>query len=119
MLKYNFKRLFNEKGITQPVGYLTKHGFTKQTAARIAAQRFKDIRVSQLEKVCLALNCTPNDIFEWLPDEKHKNTNHPLTKLIHTTVPEQVANLFKDVPIDKLPEFTQQIKQLKTQLLNT
>jgi DNA-binding Xre family transcriptional regulator len=118
MLKYNFKRIFNERGITKPVGYLHKHGFNNQTAARISSHRFKDIRAAQLEKVCLALHCTPNDIFEWIPDEKHKNLNHPLTKLIRTTVPEQVANLFKEIPIDKLPEFTEQIKNLRTKLLN-
>lgn len=118
MLKYNLQKLFAQRGIKNRQAFLLKAGFNRQTATRIINNKFSALKLSQIEKLCLALHCTPNDIIEYTPDPQKPIPNHPLTKLIHTETPEQLANIIDDIPIDKLNDFTQQIKNLKTQLLN-
>jgi DNA-binding Xre family transcriptional regulator len=118
MLTYNFNRIFAQRAIKNKAAFLIKAGFNRQTALRISNNKFRALKLSQLEKICLALHCTPNDIIQYTPDPQKPIANHPLTKLIHTELPEQLANIINDIPIDKLNDFTQQIKQLKSQLLN-
>ncbi|QQS36692.1 MAG: helix-turn-helix transcriptional regulator [Ignavibacteriales bacterium] len=132
MLTYNLNKLFAQRAIKNKIAFLTKNGFDKQTAARIIRNKFSALKLTQIEKLCLALHCTPNDIIQYTPDPRrpipnHQSPttnpqppipNHPLTKLIHPGIPEQLANIIDDIPIDKLNDFTQQIKTLKTQLLN-
>lgn len=119
MLTYNLQPLFSQRAIKNKVAYLIKAGFNKQTAARIIRNKFSALKLSQIERLCLALHCTPNDIIEYTPDPQKPIPNHPLTKLIRTKTPIQLTNIVDDIPFDKLNDFTDQLIQLKTQILNT
>lgn len=117
MLKYNLKRLITNRAVLQPVGYLKKFGITKQTASRIVGGRFATLKLSQLENLCIAFNCTPNDLFEYTPDDKIKTQNHPLTTLIRNEQSKKVQEILNDIPIDKLSAFTNKIDELKKEML--
>jgi len=114
MLNYNIKRILKARLITQPVGYLSKHGFTKPTAQRLISGKTKNITTKQLEKLCLALNCTPNDLMDWTPDnEKQLEQKPSLQQLIHSETPNELSSLVENIPLNKLNDFTKEIEEVK------
>lgn len=68
MLRLNAKHLFAAKVIERPQGFLRNNGFTPSTANQIATGKVMQLKFKTLEKLCLVLNCTPHDLFEWVPD---------------------------------------------------
>jgi DNA-binding Xre family transcriptional regulator len=68
MLSYNFDQIFNTRGIDKPFMYLKKAGFSNDFASNIRHNRIKRLGLEQMEKLCIALHCTPNDLFDWKPD---------------------------------------------------
>jgi len=118
MLKYNLKRLINNRAVLQPVGYLKKFGFSFTTSSRLVGGRFSTLKLSQLENLCIAFNCTPNDLLEYIPDEKIKTKDHPLTTLIRNEQTKKVNEILNDIPIDMLSAFTNKIDELKKEMLN-
>ena len=114
MLNFIINKMLKSRLISQPVGFLTHHGMPRQTANRLISGRFKNLTAKQLEKLCLALKCTPNDLLEWIPDEeKILETNPPLKQLIRAEVPYQLKDIAKDIPFEKLSEFAGELEQLK------
>ena len=69
MLKLNIEKLLEKKG-------KTKYWLWKQTNLtytnfdNLIKNRTKSIRYSNLEKLCEALECTPNDLFIKVDEEK-------------------------------------------------
>ena len=78
MLKLNIEQLLKEKG-------KTKYWLWKQTNLtytnfdNLIKNRTKSIRYVNLEKLCIALECTPNDLFIQV-DEKPKNKSKSKNK---------------------------------------
>ena len=68
MLKLNAKPLFAAKAIDKPNAFLRNNGFATDTASDIVTGKVRRLNFDRLEKLCLVLNCTPHDIFEWEPD---------------------------------------------------
>lgn len=117
MLKYNIKSLLAARGITNPLAHLTKAGITYQMAHLLVANKVAAIKPAMLEKLCTHLKCTPNDLVEWLPDEKANTQNHPLEPLIKKQMPTQLQNIMEDIPINKLKDFEDKLLELKKELL--
>ena len=117
MLKYNIKALCTARGITQPIGYLEKSGITYQKAHMLIANKVASIKPAVLEKICTHLNCTPNDLMEWTPDEKTQTENHPLKTLMRKPLPQQIQNIMNDIPVSKLKEFEDKMLEVKKELL--
>lgn len=118
MLKYNIKQISSNRQIKYPVGFLTKAGFTPQTASRIVNNKFTSLTPAQIEKLCLALHCTPNDLMQWSPDPKTESNNHPMQALIRDEEDLQILNLTANIPIDKLKEFYTKANELKDSIIN-
>lgn len=117
MLKYNIKALLDARGITKPLAHLTKAGITFQMAHNIINNKVAAIKPAVIEKLCTHLNCTPNDLMEWIPDEKTKTENHPLKTLMHKQLPQQLQNIVADIPVSKLKAFEEKMIELKKELL--
>ena len=66
MLYLDLKRILRLRGITQPNKFITNLGFSPATARNILPNKVWRIN---LERFCLALNCTPNDLLQWQPPE--------------------------------------------------
>ena len=116
MLVTNIDKLFKLRGITKPKKFLVENGFSNITAYNITNYRFSALKLDKVEKLCLALNCTPNDLLDFHPD---KNVvipeNHPLLKLC----PEKffnISEIAKDIPIEKLSELKKTIDDFKSGL---
>ena len=113
MLKYNIKNIMKLRGITHPSAYLLKNGFTKSTAERIAGEKMKAISPTQIEKLCVMLNCLPNDLFCWVAGkDESANENHPLWK-IRRQERSSVAELTKEIPVEKIPAFMEKMNEVK------
>jgi DNA-binding Xre family transcriptional regulator len=89
-LQFNPQRMLAARGIIHPVAWGIKLGFTPQLASDISKGNNGSIKWSQLETMCTALNCTPNDLFKF--ENKYHNLpeGHALLSLQRA---EQVQSL--------------------------
>lgn len=116
MLKINLNKIFRLRGIQNPAKFLKLNGFSESIAYNIIRHKTPALKLQNLNKLCSILSCTPNDIFEWTPDQSIPLAeNHPLQKL----KPAETLNLgelLKDIPAEKISEFKSGIEELKTKL---
>ena len=111
MLKYNLKRIFNARLINKPIGFLMKSGFKSQSAYSIASGKIKSLTPDKIEKLCIALHCTPNDLFDWSEDSKNLlDNNHPLRNLKRNPDDDDLISVTKTLPLDTLSKLSQQLK---------
>jgi DNA-binding Xre family transcriptional regulator len=114
MLVFNLTRILALRGIDTPYAFLVKGGFHRTIAANLSNNRTVNIKITHLEKICRALNCTPNDLFEWRADEQNAlGENHALNQLKRNKTAHQVSRILKDIPIDKLERAEELLNQLK------
>src|SRR3954470_2633929 len=103
MFYFNLRRLMDLRGIERPYTWLVANGFVPQTATRWAKNEIGCMRGEQIGRLCLLLNCTPNDLFEWRPEP---NTIVPDGHALHTLKRDQptksFAQMTQDIPADKL-----------------
>jgi hypothetical protein len=117
MLKYNLERLFMLRGISKPASVLIKAGFPRGVAYRILENKIKTFTPSHIEKLCIAFDCTPNELMEWTPDSKYKLAEtHPLQKLLPEEKIIDLREITKDIPIEKLGLFADKLEELKRTL---
>lgn len=113
MLYFNIKRVLALRGIEKPYAFLVKNGFASQTATNLSNNQIGHIKPSQIEKLCLLLNCTPNDLFDWRPDANSSvSENHALRTLIKEKIP-SFSEMVKDMPVEKLGELEAFINEIK------
>ena len=112
MLQYNFTKIFYARGIEKPSPYLQKFGFSENFTRKIISGDVRALRLSSLEKLCLILQCTPNDVIEWIPDEGNEvDEKHPLNKIKKNNKVVNILKTLNSVPIDKLVKIEKIIKE--------
>ena len=105
MLQYNFSRMFIAKGVDKVFTFLTEAGFSKEFATKIKNNRTKRLSVDMLERLCLALNCTPNDVMEWHPTpDTNVNDKHALYQLKRMDKVMDISKTITTLPLEKLKE---------------
>ena len=115
MLKLNLDNLFSLRGVNKKMAFLYKNGFSKTIAHQLSNNKFKRITLANIEKLCLTFDCTPNDIFTYIPDEKTpKKENLALNKLIHQPIP-SIHDALENLSIEEAKEIMQKIPSLKNQ----
>jgi DNA-binding Xre family transcriptional regulator len=116
MMIFNPNRMFALRGIDKPYRFLVNNGFGSTTASDLINIRKPLVRTEYLERLCLLLNCTPNDLYEWKPDNNVSIAeNHPLKALEKAEMPPQMSELIKDIPVEKLSEVQNMLRGLKNQ----
>jgi DNA-binding Xre family transcriptional regulator len=115
MLTYNLSRIFKSRGINRPTTFFLKLGFSSGTASKYANSKMNSLYLYSIEKICVLLNCTPNDLLEWTPDKaEDDNKNHPLYNLKKSDKATQVNQLIHTLSfsqLEKLEEIIQNIKK--------
>jgi DNA-binding Xre family transcriptional regulator len=113
MLYNNLRRVLAEKSITNATGFLKTAGFSYKAAWGLVSSEMISVRLDNLEKLCLALNCTPNDLLHWVPNS---NSNvlpsHPLFAL-KRDAENTIQSYLQKMPIQKLKEVKDFIKNLE------
>ena len=114
MLIYNFQRVFAARGIDKPRAFLITHGFPRGIATGIATNKADRFALKHLDKVCLALNCTPNDILEWIPcSKKQDSENTALYALKKAQKGKGAEELLRGLPMSKLEELAKLLREGK------
>ncbi|MEY4876419.1 MAG: hypothetical protein RI955_1078 [Bacteroidota bacterium] len=113
MLNINLSRVFKARGIEQPYKFLVQEGFVPFTAHKLKNNKVEHIRVNHIEKLCVSLNCTPNDIFEWKPNDLlDDRKDHPLQKIRTQSKRVEIKKMLGKLSLDKLEEIEKMIADL-------
>lgn len=68
MIQTRIKQLMKERGITTPLAALVAAGISQAVAQKYLSGEKEWIITKHVEKLCKFLRCTPNDLYEWTPD---------------------------------------------------
>lgn len=116
MLKLNLTRVLTLRGIDQPYAFLVKRGFSRSIASSLVNNRAVNIKISHIETICRALNCTPNDLFEWQADAAEAlGENHSLNSLKREKTPARLSRIVSQIPFDKLGQVEDLLNRLKNE----
>ncbi|MBS1552103.1 MAG: helix-turn-helix transcriptional regulator [Bacteroidetes bacterium] len=114
MLKFNLDKLFKLRSETKKLGFLTSNGFTPAKAQRLISDKSVGLSFDNIYKLCLAFNCTPNDLFEYVPDKSNPlPPDHPLNALKHEAVPD-ISNILKSMSVEKLKDLSVKLNTLSS-----
>jgi DNA-binding Xre family transcriptional regulator len=82
MLYINLRKILADRGIGLPIPFLERAGLARYTAKKMLGKDNKYLGLEHAERICLALNCSPNELLEWRPDPNmNVAADHPLHKL--------------------------------------
>lgn len=114
MLIIDLRPIMLLRGIQFPYKFLVKLGFPTQTASNWVNGTVGYIRPANLEKLCVALNCTPNDLMHWHPNAQAAlGDHHALNALVRKQPMLDIASIARDLPPEKAAELAQMIESLK------
>lgn len=114
MLVLNLNRIMNLRGIERVYSFLSANGFVHSTAWKMDNGKLSSIKINQIGQLCVLLNCTPNDLFDWKPDQKNPiGEDHALNTLVKEEISLDLKKLLKDIPVEKLGEVENLLKGLK------
>lgn len=101
MLKLSLVRALQLRGVKNHKQFLNDLNFASSSVKGFLNETAAQIKYEQLEALCVALNCTPNDLFEWQPDEKRQiQPNHSLNRLKK----KNLAQMLNDIPLEKFEQ---------------
>lgn len=114
MLKVNVRKVMEARGIFTPYKFMVKNGFTPTTATKISNGDVEYLRLEYIERLCGLLNCLPNDLFDWTPNDKKEDTpNHPLAPIRKSDNSLNLPEMLKGLPMDKLRQVEEMLKNMK------
>ncbi len=114
MLKFNPKNILIRRGIEKTTAFLVNLGMDYSTASRFLKSKSQFVKIRDIEKLCVALNCTPNELFEWEADKKTVlPETHSLNALGNRERPKELREMVKDIPPDKLALIENLLNELK------
>lgn len=105
MLSLNIAGVLNAREIQNHNQYLCQHGFSPFMVSRWLNHKTKSISNQNLERLCLLLHCTPNDLYVYSSTpNSFKTTNQPLYNLKPLTVKTPVAQLLNQLSVEQFKE---------------
>ena len=112
MLKWNFRRMCRMRGIKKPYTFFKNLGISHTIASHMATDKLDKILLRHLEKNCLELNCTPNDLLHWEPADKKLDTpDTALYVLKKGDKANDAAELLGKLPAKKLEELAKMLRK--------
>lgn len=109
-LKFDIRRVFNARSITNPVAFLIKAGISNATAVKLMRNQQSGIKWQQLQKICIALNCTPNDIFTSTGAITKLSAAHALSAIVRPPE-ENLQQMLLKLPANKLDKLRRLIEE--------
>ena len=112
MIKYDFDRIIKARGIERPFTYLRNAGFNDHMATRIKNNRVIRLDIKHLERLCILLRCTPNDLMVWIPEKGDQiDEKHPMNVIRKSEDEVDFVHTLNSIPIGKLKEIDQLIRE--------
>jgi DNA-binding Xre family transcriptional regulator len=110
MINFNFDRIFKARGVDKPFTYLRKAGFSDNFATKIKNNKIRRIGFKELEKLCLLLRCTPNDLYEWTPDtDSQIDDDHPIQAIRKSEKVFDLTKTLNSIPLSDLDKIEELI----------
>ena len=113
MLYFNLKRVLRLRGIEKPNKFIISLGFAPATARNILRNSVWRMDFQHLERFCLALNCTPNDLLEWIPPENQTDADKQALMKLKRDDKEDISKMLGSMPLEKLEEAAHILQELK------
>jgi Cro/C1-type HTH DNA-binding domain len=112
MLILNVSRVVRLRGYHKVFAFLYNNGFNRSIASKLVNNKAYEIKTDQIEQLCILLNCTPTDLFEWRPDANTVvSENHALKSIIRDNEPPPITNIIQNVPIEKLEKLSRELNE--------
>ena len=106
----------NSRGISSPLVYLRQNGLTRFQIHRLMHKDWRSISMDVLEKLCLALNCTPNDLLEWTPDFANQDAESTTLRMLKPQPEnENMGAMLSQLPYNKLREIVKIVNEIPKQ----
>ncbi len=103
-----------QRGVPSPLKFLVHNGFTYHTAHRLLHNNVDSISFPHLEKLCVLLNCTINDLFVWHKAENSTVADtHPINKLSAQPSTVNISQTLLQLPYDKIAQLEKLVNELK------
>ena len=112
MIRLALDRLFEVKGIKKPFNFLLKMGNSTGYATKLVNGRAVSIPFDKLELLCEHFNCTPNDLFDYVPDaDKVLPETHALHSISKKDTIGAINKLLHELPMEKIEELYGMLKK--------
>jgi DNA-binding Xre family transcriptional regulator len=85
MIQFYLQPLIRAKGLKPTAGLLHKWGITRSMADRLLAGEIEQLNFKIVEILCINLNCTPNDLLNYIPTDMPANSQSMLHAITKTT----------------------------------
>lgn len=114
MIKLSVRRAMEARGIDKPYKFLVKSGFGVTTSRIISTGTVEYLRLDNLEKLCVMLNCTPNDLLEWTPNSRKEDVaENPLQAIRKNEDSLNLGEVLKQLPMDKLRQVEEVLRKFQ------
>ncbi len=111
MFKFYIKEVLKLKGYKPNTHILQRMGLRYTAANRLIKGETRSLTLDHLEMLCLFLNCTPNDILNFVPvDENQIASEHPLNKLTKPIHQESPVDYIRSMTPEQAVEATALVK---------
>ncbi|MFY0482460.1 helix-turn-helix domain-containing protein [Flavobacterium sp. PLA-1-15] len=112
MLKLDLDRFFKVKGIRKAHTYMMEIGNSAGYATKLINGQAVSIPFDKLELLCEHFNCTPNDLFNYIPDsDRVLPASHALHSISKTKTIGQINALLHELPMEKIEELYGMLKK--------
>lgn len=115
MLRLNLERIARLRGVKNISVEMQRNGINKQAAARYNRGEMVHFKLGHIEKLCLMLNCTPDDIIEWIPDKLLENNPTVALNKLKRKESFDIVEISKNIPLERLSEIKKLCEEIKTQ----
>jgi DNA-binding Xre family transcriptional regulator len=113
MLYLDIKRAMRLRGVDNHYDFMIKLGFVPLTAKNFLSGAARLIKLDQIERLCLALNCTPNDLLEWRAPENQANPEAQALIKLKRGGADDLANLMNKLPMEQFEQIVNILQDLK------
>ncbi len=114
MLSIHLKELFALRGIRYPYGWMVKDGLPVVAARNFSSGKYRQVPLQHLEKLCLLLRCTPNDVLAWQPEAGMDAAHQPLADLMRKNdAKESLLEALDSLSVEELRALGERIQQEK------
>lgn len=100
------------RGINHHYHFLLNLGFAASTARKMM-NGYIEIKLEQIEKLCVALNCTPNDLLQWQPDASQAVSETHSMNNLKRSADNDLPKLLNEIPTDKFEQILEILQNLK------
>lgn len=110
MLRLNLREIMKIRGIERPYSFIVKIGISPNIATRMANDKPVHISLKHMELLCMHLNCEPNDLFVWTPDNNTSLSEHHALQRIRKEELPLVQEKMKELSYRDLKELMKKME---------